>query len=157
MEEFERAVHAALCLKTPEELEKIADVSEGLEYAILRSAFEHETLDETAQGIKSKRYAFSRIRRILLNGYLGITKEDSRMQPAYIRILDFNETGQQILHHAKETATLPLAKNGAQVKDHPEALALWKRELAIDRTYRLYLHENTKNQKNVQDENGFPR
>ena len=40
---------------------------------------------------------------------LGITKEDSRMQPAYIRILDFNETGQKILHHAKTTATLPLA------------------------------------------------
>ncbi|MBR5152688.1 MAG: nucleotidyltransferase family protein [Clostridia bacterium] len=138
-EEFERAVLASLCMKTPEELEKIADVSEGLEYAVLRSAFEHQTLEETAQGVKSKRYAFSRIRRILLNAYLGITKEDSRMQPAYIRILDFNETGQKILHHAKTTATLPLAKNGAQVKEHPRALALWKRELAIDKVYRLYL------------------
>ncbi len=137
--EFERAVLASLCKETPEKLREILDVAEGLEYALLRSAFEHETLPDAIAGVKSKRYALSRIRRIFLNAYLGITQEDGRRNPQYIRILDFNETGQQILHLAKNTATLPLAKNGAQVKEHPEALALWKRELAIDKVYQLYL------------------
>ncbi len=137
-EEFERTQLAALCMKTPEELRRIADVGEGLEYALLRSVFASETLGDTISGVKSKRYAYSRIRRIILNSYLGITARDSRLNPKYIRILDFNETGQRVLHLAKETATLPLAKNGARVKELPDALNLWQRELAIDRIYQLY-------------------
>ncbi len=139
MEKMEKALLASLCMKTPEELCKIADVSEGLEYALPRNAFLAENLEDLILGVKSKRYAYSRIRRIILNAYLGITRADGDLTPSYIRILDFNETGRQVLHLAKETATLPLAKNGAQIKDIPAALNLWQRELTFDKVYQLFL------------------
>lgn len=139
MEKMERSILASLCLKTPEELQTIADVSEGLEYALLKGAYASQSLADLLSAIKSKRYAYSRLRRIVLNAYLGITKADGELLPRYIRILDFNESGRQVLNHAKSTATLPLAKNGAQVKDNPPALALWQRELALDRIYELFL------------------
>ena len=139
MERMEKAILASLCLKTPEELRQIADVSEGLEHALLRGAYSANTLPELIAAVKSKRYPYSRIRRMILNAYLGITKADAEVLPRYIRILDFNETGRYVLNHAKSTATLPLAKNGAQVKDIPDALALWQRELMLDRVYQLFL------------------
>lgn len=139
MEEFAPACLASLCLKTPEELRQVADVAEGLEYALLKSAFSAQSLDEVIEQTKSKRYAYSRIRRIVLNSYLGITQKDGDMLPNYIRILDFNDAGRQVLSLAKDTAKLPLAKHGGQIKEIPDALSLWQRELALDKVYQLFL------------------
>ncbi len=134
----ENALLANLCLIPTSRLSRIADVSEGLENALKREALTASTLAEALTQVKSKRYSYSRLRRIALNAYLGITREDSRLAPSYIRILDFNETGQTVLHTAKETATLPLAKNGSQIREIPDALALWKRELELDAVYRFF-------------------
>ena len=134
----ENALLANLCLMPIERLRQIADVSEGLENALKREALTASTLTEALTQVKSRRYSYSRLRRIALNAYLGITREDSRLTPSYIRISDFNETGQAVLHAAKDTATLPLAKNGSQIREIPAALALWKRELELDAVYRFF-------------------
>ncbi len=145
---MEKAILAKLLLMDSTELSQIADVGEGLENAICREALTADSLTALIGKVKSKRYAYSRIRRILLNACLGITKADANLSPSYIRILDFNQTGREILNQARKTATLPLAKHGGQIKDNPSALSLWKRELAIDRVYRLFyetkLTEQTK-------------
>ncbi len=145
---MEKAILAKLLLMDSTELSQIADVGEGLENAICRESLTADSLTALIDKVKSKRYAYSRIRRILLNACLGITKADADLKPSYIRILDFNQTGREILNQARKTATLPLAKHGGQIKDNPQALSLWKRELAIDRVYRLFyetkLTEQTK-------------
>lgn len=135
---LEKSILARISLMTKGQLAQIADVSEGLENAIAREVMTADNLTALIERVKSKRYAYSRIRRILLNAYLGITKEDSKRTPPYIRILDFNEQGQAVLNLAKSTATLPLAKHGGQIKENSDALRLWQRELAIDRIYQLF-------------------
>ncbi len=134
-----KALISHLCLMSTEELSNIADVSEGLENPLKRGAYLYSSLDEVLDSVKSKRYAYSRLRRIVLSAYLGITKQDTTLTPSYIRILDFNETGRTILNLSKKTATLPLAKNAGQIKDFPDAFKLWQRELIIDRIYKLFL------------------
>lgn len=146
---LEKSILSRILLMTGEELSRIADVSEGLENAICREALTADNLSSLIEKVKSKRYAHSRIRRILLNAFLGITKKDTELLPSYIRILDFNEKGREILNMAKKTATLPLAKHGGQIKDNPTALALWQRERAMDRLYQLYFQQN--NTKKEQD------
>lgn len=136
---FSAACMASLCLQTPESLRQIADVSEGLEFALLKGAYASQSVEEVIACVKSKRYAYSRIRRMILNAFLGIRKTDGELLPPYIRILDFNDCGRQVLNLAKSTAKLPLAKNGGQIKQNPQALALWQRELAIDKVYQLFL------------------
>lgn len=138
IEALEKAILARLCLMTPTQLADIADVGEGLENALLREALTAETLPQMLEAVKSKRYAYSRLRRISLCAYLGITREDTLRAPSYLRILDFNSKGQEVLNLARKTATLPLAKHGGQIKDSPDALALWQRELALDRVYHLF-------------------
>lgn len=135
---MEKAIISHLCLMPLSNLKEVSDVSEGLENAVKRAAYTSNSISELIEQVKSKRYAYSRIRRILLNAYLGITKADAELSPSYIRILDFNEIGRKVLNFAKDTATLPLAKNGGQIKDNPKALALWQREMAIDKVYELF-------------------
>ena len=138
---LEKAMLSRILLMSGAELSRIADVSEGLENAIYREALTADNLLDLIDKLKSKRYAHSRIRRILLNAYLGITKEDAELLPSYIRILDFNETGREILNLSRKTATLPLAKHGGQIKDNPNALSLWQRERAMDRLYQLHFKQ----------------
>ena len=135
---MERTLISNLFLMPIDKLRNIADVSEGLENALKRAAYTTNSVNKLIEQVKSKRYAYSRIRRIILNAYLGITKDDTALSPSYIRILDFNEKGRAVLNYAKGTATLPLAKNGGQIKDNPKALALWQREMAIDKVYDLF-------------------
>lgn len=142
IEKMEHSILSRILLMSREELSQIADVSEGLENAICREALTADTLSSLIEKVKSKRYAHSRIRRILLNAFLGITKKDADLLPTYIRILDFNEKGREILNTARKTATLPLAKHGGQIKDNPDALALWQRERVLDRLYQLHFQQN---------------
>ena len=144
VENMEKELIANLCLMPLEVLRQTADVSEGLEHALKQAAFSADTLPQLISLVKSKRYAYSRIRRIVLNAYLGITQKDTQLLPSYIRVLDFNETGQKILNLARKTASLPLAKNGGQIKNLPDAQKLWRRELALDRVYALFQNADKK-------------
>ena len=73
----------------------------------------------------------------MLSAFLGITRADAAAPPGYIKILDFNDRGRALLHEAKKTASLPLAKNRGSVKDDPDAVKIWDRELVFDAIYDL--------------------
>lgn len=125
------AVLFNLCTMPLESIASLPDVSEGLENRIKSAALESINLDEAIDKIKTKRYARSRIRRIMLSSLLHIAKIDSQRTPEYIHILDFNEKGRAVLNEAKKTSTLPLAKNMRAVKNIQTARGLWLRELEI--------------------------
>ncbi len=133
------AIIANLHKLSSDELSEIADVSEGLECKIKKELKVCRDFDELCGKVKSKRYAHSRIRRILLSSYLGIKKSDL-VPPQYIKILDFNETGQKFLNKAKQNTKLPLVKNYNQIKamQNPIAEKMWKNELIFDSIYNLF-------------------
>jgi len=87
---------------------RLDDVTEGLENRIVRAVTEAISLDELYSAIKTKRYTFSRVRRIILSAYLEIFSEYSALPPPYIRVLGFNEKGKDILKAANEKASLPI-------------------------------------------------
>ena len=102
----EIAVLSKLRTMTPQDFLKIADVSEGLENRIIQAVRSATSLEELYDLIKSKRYAHSRIRRIILRAYLGVY--DMPKEPPYIRILGFNEKGKQLLSEMKKKASKPI-------------------------------------------------
>lgn len=59
---------------TPEQLEQTYDCREGLQFSLLQNAKNCSTFTETLELTKSKRYTFSRLKRIVLQNNLGITK-----------------------------------------------------------------------------------
>lgn len=112
----EKAVLAVLRSKSADDFLQIEDVNEGLENRICAAVSRATSLDELYDLIKTKRYTHSRIRRIILKSYLGITREYSRSVP-YIRILGFNGRGREIAAQMKKNAQLPIITRYADVKN----------------------------------------
>lgn len=110
----EIAVLAKLRTMNADDFAQIEDVTEGLENRIVDAVKTSVSLEEIYDKIKTKRYTHSRIRRIILRAYLGITKEYSTNAP-YIRILGFNDKGQKLLSQMKNSAALPIISRYSDV------------------------------------------
>lgn len=119
LDALESAILAVLRTIPTERLAVIRDVSEGLENRIKRAALENVTLMDTIDAVKTKRYTHSRIRRIMLNTLLGITKETETWQPQYIRVLAMNDTGRQILRDVRKKTKLPVITKTADAETSP--------------------------------------
>lgn len=138
---MEKAIIASICAAPLKKLHSVSDVAEGIENRLQRIAFSAGNMWELIEFTKSKRYTQSRIRRIILSAYLGITKEDFGQEPLYLKILGFTPKGQELLGEIKRTAKLPLAKNMNAVMQNQAAARMWKRELIFDRIYHLFYGE----------------
>lgn len=97
---FEKQIIYNLRKMSIAEIAELPDVSEGLEFAIKKSATSCNNLTDLLDNIKSKRYTLTRLQRILLYSLLNITKKDmalSKKINPYIRVLGFNERGKFLL------------------------------------------------------------
>lgn len=111
----------ALRRSSLESLKNIAEVTEGFEYKLKRASEDCSNLNELISMLKSKRYAETRIQRILLYTLLGITKEIAerkKNKPEYIRILGFTERGRQLLKEIKKHADIPIITNPSPKDKH---------------------------------------
>lgn len=146
-----KAEHAALAVLkrlTKEEIAALPDISEGIENRIFAAICEEHTIAQIEQRIKTKRYTLSRIRRILLCAYLGITERDTAVLPPYIKILAFNPSGQEVLALARNTAKLPVGETLKKLELQNEVCA--KFAILEHRAHRLYslCMENTSGYEN---------
>jgi hypothetical protein len=64
------------------------------------------TLEEILTAVKSKRYTRTRLDRMVMCAFLGITAADLQMQPPYVRVLGFSDAGRSILGHQRESGFL---------------------------------------------------
>lgn len=112
-ERFARQELSFLRRLTPQDFAVLDDVGEGLENRICAALRSACTLEELFALVKTKRYAMSRIRRVLLAAFLGVGGGFRRQQPPYLRVLGFNERGRQILAQAKHAARLPVVTRRA--------------------------------------------
>ncbi len=98
-----------------ESLSKAPDISEGIENRIVSASEKAKTLEELYLLSKTKRYSHARIRRIILNYFLGFTAEDATLPVPYLRVIGFNEKGAELIRKAKETARLPVITKAADI------------------------------------------
>lgn len=105
---FKKLVLYKLRTMSAEQLKEIPDVTEGLENRIIQMCHKATTIDNLCELIKTKRYTMARIRRILTNALLGITKNDIVKSPEYIRVLGMNKKGMEILADLRDKTTIPI-------------------------------------------------
>ena len=122
----------------------LPDAAEGLDRRILRYAASEPTVEAILEKAKTKRYAMSRIRRMIISACLGIVAEDTEKPPPYIRILAMNQAGMKLLRKAGKTARLPVITKPASIRRLPErAACLFCKEAAATDFYTLaYPSEN---------------
>ncbi len=106
----------------PEQLRELPDVSEGLEYRIKYAGENSGTFEALLENICTKRYAQTRIQRILFSMLTGLTKQDTELflkygGPQYARILGFNKTGRLLLSEMKKSSSIPVITKTADYKN----------------------------------------
>jgi len=124
---------AKLRCESAEILQQICDVNEGIENRIISAAKTSTSLDELYDAVKTKRFTHARIRRIIMNYALGITKAFERCAPQYVRVLASNEKGFAIL----KNATLPVVTKAAGFDN-----AMFEKEVYATDLYSLLFKEN---------------
>lgn len=82
-------------------------VDEGIENKLKKEINNCNNLDELIKKIKSKRYTYNRLRRMLMHILVGIKKCDTNLEIKYIRLLGFNENGKDYINKIKKN-TIPI-------------------------------------------------
>ena len=87
-------------------------VDENIENRIKKYINNCNTLEELLSKIKTKRYTYNRLKRILTFILLSITKEDcNNLNLEYIRVLGFDKKGKILLNKIKKDIDIPLLTN----------------------------------------------
>ena len=137
---LENAMLSALVRLNADDLAALPDANEGLDNRLLEAIRKGRTIEEICAQAKTKRYALSRIRRMIFCAYLGITKEESQTLPPYVRVLAFNDKGREVLKAARKQATLPLITKPAHAFDlGGDARKIFEREALACDLYHLAL------------------
>jgi len=119
-EDFEEIIFALLLKMSHDDLTSFFDVKEGLDKRIVKALKKSKNLQELIENIKTKRFPETRIRRILIQILLGITKKDlNNRKPQYIRILGCSKKGFAYLKEIEKKTDLPIitkAKDFSKIK-----------------------------------------
>jgi len=125
-------------LRAITDFSQIPGGADGLDRRFLKYAGKMSTINEILACIKTKRYAMSRIRRMLMCAVLGISNDDIKNMPAYIRILAMNKNRTQTLRKLTKKAKLPVITKPASVYKHDkQVLKAFKLEAAATDFYAL--------------------
>lgn len=93
-------------------LEQLPNVSEGLHYKIRDSSLKAANIQQFFSLLKSKRYTYTRLQRIIIHAILGTTQRQlmgfDEQGPQYARILAFNQNGRLLLKHINQNSTIPV-------------------------------------------------
>ena len=127
----ERAILARLRTMTEAEFEALPYGSEGLWRKLMHASREKADLEEILTAVKSKRYTRSRLDRMVMCAFLGITRETMAMEIPYTRILGFSDRGRELLNSAKKNRIL---LNSGEAFPHP----YWELEKRCGDLYGLF-------------------
>lgn len=112
---IENAILYKMKTASREKLASAPDISEGIENRIISAAAKATSLEELYSIAKTKRYSHARIRRIVLNYFLGISADDASISVPYIRVIGFNAKGAELIKKAQGTARLPIITKAADI------------------------------------------
>lgn len=95
---------------TDEDLSSYQGVDEGIDKKLKKAVVCSTSYDELIDSVKSKRYTYNRIKRMLMHILIGLTKKDKNAltKNEYIRILGLNKLGQEYLNSIKKEVNLPI-------------------------------------------------
>lgn len=131
LEAGERAILTRLRTMTDAEFEALPYGSEGLWRKLMHESRQQATLEEIIASVKSKRYTRTRLDRMIMCAFLGITQRNMEAEVPYYRVLAFSDRGRALLKSEKEENCF---RNSGQRVDHP----YWSLEKRAGDLYGLF-------------------
>ena len=105
LEVGERAILGKLRTMTDADFEALPYGSEGLWRKFMHACREEATLEDIIAATKSKRYTRTRIDRMVMCAFLGLSLQDLLSPVPYVRVLAFTDRGRSVLKEARKTGT----------------------------------------------------
>jgi len=119
-------------------------VDEGLENRIINYIYKCDDINTLIERIKTKRYTYNKISRMLIHILVSFTKEEAIDQDIhYIRVLGFNKTGKDYLNSIKKNISVPIITN---IKKKDEDLL--KIAIRTEKIYSLIINGDLNSYKN---------
>lgn len=119
-------------------INKYQTVDEGIENRIIKEINNSNTYEELIQNIKTKRYTYNKISRMLLHILTNFTKEEAKnIQIDYIRLLGFSPNGKKYLNKIKKDIKVPII-----IRYKKEISKLLDIELRITKVYDIVTNNN---------------
>lgn len=111
-EDFYPMLKWTILRSTHEELRNIYMMTEGLEYKLKKEIQKSNSFNDFVSRIKSKRYTWTRIQRLLTATLLNIKASDVHdYTPSAIRVLAMSHKGQAYIKEIKDETPLPIITN----------------------------------------------
>ncbi len=141
----ERAILARLRSMTPAEFDALDTGHEGVGQRLYNASRNAATLDAVfRQRQNPKRYAYARLRRMVLWGLSGPDPAKLPASVPYLRVLAANGTGRALLGRMRKTARLPVITKPAAIRSlFPDAQRLFETESRAADLYALAYPELT--------------
>lgn len=112
-------IRSLVLRSSSEELSQILSVGEGLENRMKSQVRICRSLEEFVEGIATKRYPKTRIRRILCQMLMGLSSFEDCF---YARVLAAGERGKQVIRQIKKQGQIPVFTNINKEASLPEIL-----------------------------------
>lgn len=137
----------AVKTKTPKEIANIYDVSEGLENRFYEFAKHHKDVNELLLNVKTKRYSFSRLKRIVLRILLNIDRKTIESiykidKLPYIKVLAFRADKRELLKDLDADTTIVIRNNMLAKEKSPLFEELTYVEERANAVYNLLLKKS---------------
>ncbi|WP_028782670.1 nucleotidyltransferase [Thalassobacillus devorans] len=115
-------LHYRILTMSKQELRTIHTVEEGLENRLKRVAKQANSFQELMEGMKTKRYTWTRLQRMFTHLLCNNKAEEAQSllsmeKVPYVRILGMNATGQEYLKKARKHAEVPFINQIQQLDE----------------------------------------
>ena len=119
---------------TEEDLSIYQTVDKEIVKKLKKEILNSNNIDEYIKRIKTKRYTYNKISRMLLHILTNFTKDKAKKfnKISYIRVLGINNTGRNILNNIKKDIEIPIISKITKEKD-----PMLEYELEVDKIYYL--------------------
>ncbi|WP_019638131.1 nucleotidyltransferase [Paenibacillus fonticola] len=124
-ESFAAPLFHQLLTSSPAKLAEHHEVTEGLEHRIKKMlpGLQQLTVNELLMKLKTKRYTYTKLQRMLLHILLqhqrsALSPQELAIGPGYIRVLGFSSKGRAMLRQMKTRCPLPIVTRAASLT-HP--------------------------------------
>ena len=115
-ETCQRAILARLRSMDEADFAALDEGREGLSNRLYDASRTAAGVAEILEKAKTKRYAYARLRRMVLWAYLGLTPATFPAEVPYLRVLAANATGRELLARMRKTASVPVLTKPADVR-----------------------------------------
>ena len=101
-----------------ERLDEYLDVDEGIDNRLKEGILKVNSYDELVDFLKSKRYTYNKINRMLIHILIGLKKIDAKYEMDSLKVLGMNNNGQKYLNEIKKDITIPFNNKDSKLYDY---------------------------------------